>query len=214
MPDFKFEDQYEGLVCGIDEAGRGPWVGNVVAGAVIVLDRNLPAELLDNLNDSKKLSKSKREYLYQLLRQAEKEGKVKIGIGEATPQEIDENNILQATFMAMSRAVINLGVQPNMALIDGNRVPKIFPCSATSIIKGDARSYSISAASIVAKVWRDRELEKLAQKYPYYGFEHNAGYGTKDHIEGIKKYGLIPEHRKSYKPIREFLEGIENNEAV
>lgn len=214
MPDFKFEDQYEGLVCGIDEAGRGPWVGNVVAGAVIVLDRNLPAELLDNLNDSKKLSKSKREYLYNLLRQAEKEGKVKIGIGEATPQEIDQYNILQATFMAMSRAVSKLGVQPQIALIDGNRTPKEFSCQSKAIVKGDARSYSISAASIMAKVWRDKELEVLAQKYPYYGFEHNAGYGTKDHIEGIKKYGLIPEHRKSYKPIKEFLEGIENNEAV
>lgn len=213
MPDFKFEDEYQGFVCGIDEAGRGPWVGNVVAGAVVILDRNLPEELLLNLNDSKKLSKSKREYLYNLLRQAEKEGKVKIGIGEATPQEIDQYNILQATFMAMSRAVSKLGVQPQIALIDGNRTPKEFSCQSKAIVKGDARSYSISAASIMAKVWRDKELEKLAEKYPYYGFERNAGYGTKDHIEGIKKYGLIPEHRKSYKPIKEFIEST-INEAV
>ena len=214
MPDFKFEDEYKGIVCGIDEAGRGPWVGNVVAGAVIILDRNLPQELLKNLDDSKKLSKSKREFLYELLRQAEKDGKIKIGIGEASAQEIDQYNILQATFMAMSRATNQLGINPDMALIDGNRVPKAFPCPVVSIIKGDARSYSISAASIIAKVWRDRELEKLAEKYPYYGFEHNAGYGTKDHIEGIKKYGLIAEHRKSYKPIKEFLEAGNTDEAI
>ena len=214
MPDFKFEDEYKGIVCGIDEAGRGPWVGNVVAGAVIILDKNLSPELLKNLDDSKKLSKSKREFLYTLLRQAEKNGKVKIGIGEASAQEIDQYNILQATFMAMARATNQLGITPNMALIDGNRVPKKFPCPATSIIKGDAKSYSISAASIIAKVWRDKELENLAAKYPYYGFEHNAGYGTKDHIEGIKKYGLIPEHRKSYKPIKEFLEQQEIKEAI
>ena len=205
MPDFNFENQYTGVVCGIDEAGRGPWVGNVVAGAVIIKDQNLNPELLRDLNDSKKLSKSKREYLYRLLRQAETQGKVLIGIGEASPREIDEHNILQATFLAMQRATQNLGCSIDMALIDGNRVPQNFSCPTQAIIKGDARSYSISAASIVAKVYRDQEMEVLAQKYPFYGFEHNAGYGTKDHIEGIKKHGLISEHRKSYKPIKAFL---------
>lgn len=214
MPDFSFEDKYQGVVCGIDEAGRGPWVGNVVAGAVVILDRNLPDDILANLNDSKKLSKAKREILYDLLKVAEQKGQIKIGIGEATPQEIDDNNILQATFMAMQRAVSNLGINPDIALIDGNRCPKIFSCPTSFVIKGDALSYSISAASIVAKVWRDRELEELAQKYPYYGFEHNAGYGTKDHIEGIKKYGLIPEHRKSYKPVKEFLLQAETKQAI
>lgn len=205
MPDFSFEDQFSGVTCGIDEAGRGPWVGNVVAGAVIINDRNLSPELLHNLNDSKKLSKVKREWLYTLLRDAEAKGQIKIGIGEATPQEIDKYNILQATFLAMRRAADNLGCSTDMALIDGNRAPQNFPCKVLPIIKGDARSYSISAASIVAKVYRDKEMEKLAEKYPFYGFEHNAGYGTKDHIEGIKQHGLIPEHRKSYKPIKAFL---------
>ena len=205
MPDFCLEDKCRGIVCGIDEAGRGPWVGNVVAGAVVVLDHHLSPELLNNLNDSKKLSKKKREYLYQLLREAEADGLVKIGVGEATPQEIDEYNILQATFMAMRRAIESLNIKPDMALIDGNRTPQNFPTQVQTVIKGDAKSYSISAASIIAKVWRDREMEQLAQKYPYYGFEKNAGYGTKDHIEGLKKYGIIAEHRKSYRPIKEYL---------
>ena len=204
MPDFSFENEYKGLVCGIDEAGRGPWVGNVVAGAVVIMDKNLSPELLNNLDDSKKLSKAKRERLYELLREAEHAGQIKIGIGEATPAEIDQYNILQATFLAMRRAVENMGVVADMAMIDGNRVPANFPVPARAIVKGDARSYSISAASIVAKVYRDREMEELAKKYPYYGFEHNAGYGTKDHVEGIKEHGLIPEHRRSYRPIKEF----------
>ena len=205
MPDFAIEDSCGGVVCGIDEAGRGPWVGNVVAGAVIVIDRNLRPELLNNLDDSKKLSKTKRERLYALLREEETAGKVVIGVGEATPEEIDKYNILQATFMAMRRAAENLGKKFDIAVIDGNRSPKDFGVPVRTVVKGDAKSYSISAASIVAKVWRDKEMETLAGKYPYYGFEHNAGYGTKEHIEGLKKYGVIPEHRKSYKPIREFL---------
>ena len=205
MPDFSIEDGCKGAVCGIDEAGRGPWVGNVVAGAVVIMSRDLCPELLQNLNDSKKLSKTKREKLYALLREAEKQGQISIGVGEATPAEIDEYNILQATFMAMRRAVENLPKQPDFAIIDGNRAPKNFPLPVKTVVKGDARSYSISAASIVAKVYRDAEMEQLAQKYPYYGFEHNAGYGTKDHIEGLKQHGVIPEHRKSYKPIKEFL---------
>ena len=205
MPDFSIEDGCKGAVCGIDEAGRGPWVGNVVAGAVVIMSRDLCPELLQNLNDSKKLSKTKREKLYALLREAEKQGQIAIGVGEATPAEIDEYNILQATFMAMRRAVENLPKQPDFAIIDGNRAPKNFPLPVKTVVKGDARSYSISAASIVAKVYRDAEMEQLAQKYPYYGFEHNAGYGTKDHIEGLKQHGVIPEHRKSYKPIKEFL---------
>ena len=205
MPDFSFEDQFSGVICGIDEAGRGPWVGNVVAGAVIIKDRNLAPELLNHLNDSKKLSKTKREQLYSLLCEAEAQGQIKIGIGEATPLEIDQYNILQATFMAMRRAAQNLACPIDTALIDGNKTPQNFPCNVQTIVKGDARSYSISAASIIAKVYRDKEMEKLAEKYPFYGFEHNAGYGTKDHIDGIKKHGLIAEHRKSYKPIKAFL---------
>lgn len=205
MPDFKIEDSLGGIVAGVDEAGRGPWAGPVVAGAVVILDRNLDAELLNGLDDSKKLSAKKREKLYNLLFEEEKNGRVAIGIGEASAEEIDALNILQATFLAMTRAVEKLKAIPEIAIIDGNQNPKKFPCPSKTVVKGDAKSMSISAASIAAKVYRDRLMSELAEKYPYYGFEKNAGYGTKAHIEGLKSYGIIPEHRKSYKPIQAFL---------
>lgn len=205
MPDFAFEDKYADLVVGIDEAGRGPWAGPVVAGAVVFLNRNENKELLLNLNDSKKLSAKKRDKLYSLLKEEQAKGNISIGIGEATSQEIDDLNILQATFLAMKRAYQNLDVKPKHALIDGNQIPKNFPCSAQCIVKGDALSMSISAASIVAKVYRDHLMQNLAEEYPFYGFEKNAGYGTKLHIDGLKKCGICPEHRKSYKPIQNFL---------
>lgn len=205
MPDFELEDKCEGLVCGIDEAGRGPWAGPVVAGAVIIKDRNLHPELLSGLNDSKKLTAKKREKLYELLFEEEKNGKLCIGIGEASSQEIDTYNILNATFMAMERARANLAEKPDIALVDGNQKPRQFNCLAQTVVKGDAKSYSISAASIVAKVFRDRLMARLAEKYPYYGFEKNAGYGTAAHISGLKQHGVIAEHRRSYKPIKEFI---------
>ena len=208
MPDWNFENKFNGYICGIDEAGRGPWVGPVVAGAVIFLTRDLNPEILDNLNDSKKLSSKKREWLYDLLIAEEKSGKLTYGIGLASSAEIDELNILQATFLAMKRAAEKLKTKPDFALIDGNRLPKDFICKAECIIKGDALSYSISAASILAKVYRDNLMKEMALEYPYYGFEKNAGYGTKQHIEGLKKYGITPEHRKSYRPIKEFLKAI------
>lgn len=205
MPDFLIEDTFSGMVAGIDEAGRGPWAGPVVAGAVVVLDRNLDPVLLNGLDDSKKLSAKKREQLYERLFEAQEKGQIALGIGQASAQEIDELNILQATFVAMKRAFAALGVKPQIALIDGNQKPKDFPCSTQTVVKGDARSLSIAAASIVAKVYRDRLMADLAQKYPYYGFEKNAGYGTKAHIEGLKLHGIIPEHRKSYRPIQEIM---------
>lgn len=205
MPDFEIENSLDCLVAGIDEAGRGPWAGPVVAGAVVVMDKNLADELINGLDDSKKLSAKKREKLYNLLFEEEKAGKVSIGIGEASAQEIDDVNILQATFLAMKRAAEKLKVKPEAAIIDGNQNPKNFPCKTKTVVKGDARSMSISAASIVAKVYRDRLMAELAQKYPYYGFEKNAGYGTKVHIEGLNAYGITPEHRKSYKPIQAYL---------
>ena len=192
MPDFEFEKEAGGVVAGVDEAGRGPWAGPVVAGAVVIADRNLPEELLTGLDDSKKLSAAKREKLYSALLAAEKAGKLSIGIGEATAREIDEMNILQATFLAMRRAVAKLKVCPEKALIDGNRVPKDFPCPCRTIVKGDARSMSIAAASIAAKVYRDRLMADLARKYPGYGFEKNAGYGTVLHQAGrIGRYRNI-----------------------
>lgn len=208
MPSFEFEDQFEGLVVGIDEAGRGPWAGPVVAGAVVFLSKNIDTFLLDNLNDSKKLSAKKRETLYEKIMEAKDKGDLLVGIGLSSAEEIDNHNILQATFMAMCRAVENLGQKPNYALVDGNQKPKGLNCECSTIVKGDARSYSISAASIVAKVFRDRLMCDLAKQYPYYGFEKNAGYGTKAHVEGLAKYGVLKGvHRESYKPIQEFLVG-------
>lgn len=206
MPDFELEDKYSGIVAGVDEAGRGPWVGPVVAGCAVFLNRNVDERLLQELNDSKKLSKKKREMLYDLLLNEAKCGHILIGIGEASAKEIDDINILQASFLAMKRALKKACLQmPTMLLIDGNREPKDFGCPVKAVIKGDAKSYSISAASILAKVYRDRLMEKMAIDYPGYGFEKNAGYGTKAHIEGLKKFGITPEHRKSYAPIKEFL---------
>lgn len=205
MPDFKFEDKLGSMVAGIDEAGRGPWAGPVVAGAVIFLNRDVDKALLEGLDDSKKLTAKKREYLYGLLFEEQKKGKLAIGIGEASCREIDEMNILQATFLAMRRAYDALGANPKAALIDGNQKPKNFPCPVQTVIKGDALSFSISAASIVAKVYRDRLMADLASRYPYYAFEKNAGYGTAAHIAGLKEHGICPEHRCSYKPIQAIL---------
>lgn len=213
MPDFELEDSIGKLCVGIDEAGRGPWAGPVAAGAVVILDRNLNPELLAGLDDSKKLSSKKREKLYNLLSDEEKSGKVSIGIGLASAQEIDEMNILQATFLAMKRAVENLKVKPEFALVDGNQKPKNLPCSVQTVVKGDGKSMSIAAASIAAKVYRDRLMTALAEKYPYYGFEKNAGYGTALHIQGLKEHGATPEHRFSYRPVREIVEERKNVES-
>ena len=171
MPDFEIESSINKTVAGIDEAGRGPWAGPVVAGAVIIKDRHLDAFLLEGLDDSKKLSAKKREALYEKL----------------------------------FEAVEALREQPEAAIIDGNQNPKGFVCPSRTVVKGDAKSMSISAASIVAKVYRDRLMAELALKYPFYAFEKNAGYGTKAHIEGLKQYGITPEHRKSYRPIQEIM---------
>lgn len=205
MPSFEEENLCGGLVAGIDEAGRGPWVGPVVAGAVVFKTQNIHPYLLANLDDSKKLSAKKREELYALIEQEAKNGNLFYGIGQASAQEIDRLNILNATFLAMRRAYQNLGCAVDMALIDGNRLPKEFECAAKTIVKGDSKSYSIAAASVVAKVYRDALMKEMAKKYTGYGFEKNAGYGTKEHIEGLKKYGVTPEHRTSYRPIKEFM---------
>lgn len=206
MPDFSFENEFDFDVAGVDEAGRGPWAGPVVAGAVIIKNHDLAEDLRAGLDDSKKLTPTKREKLYIRLFEEQAAGRILIGIGEASCREIDEINILQATFLAMRRAVEKLPICPKAALVDGNRVPAPFPCVCRTVVKGDARSFSIAAASIVAKVYRDRLMAELGQKYPGYGFEKNAGYGTAAHIEGLKKQGVTPEHRRSYKPIREFLQ--------
>ena len=205
MPNFEIEDEYEGVIAGVDEAGRGPWVGPVVAGCVVFLDRKVDDFLLNNLNDSKKISKKKREQLYEVLYKEKENGKILIGVGITSAKEIDNINILNASFLAMKRAIDDAKANPCMVLVDGNREPKNFGYKTRAVIKGDAKSYSISAASIIAKVYRDKMMEDMAKKYPGYGFEKNAGYGTKAHIEGLKLYGITPEHRLSYAPIKEFV---------
>ena len=188
--------QYE-FICGIDEVGRGPLAGPVVAGAVV-----LPKESrILYINDSKKLSAKKREELFEVI---QKEA-VSVGIGMASPERIDEINILNASFLAMKRAMAAADIAADMVLVDGNRTPKDFGCAVRAVVKGDAKSYSIAAASILAKVYRDRLMEQMATQYPGYGFEKNAGYGTKAHIEGLKRFGVTPEHRRSYAPVKEFL---------
>ncbi len=178
-----------GSICGVDEAGRGPLAGPVYAAAVI-----LPEGLIiDGLNDSKKLTEKKREMLFDVI----KEEAVAYGIGFATEQEIDEINILQATYLAMRRAIENLQVKADYALIDGNRMPPI-DIPGETIVKGDAKSPSIAAASILAKVSRDRVMYEMAPKYPEYDFAKHKGYGTKVHTEAILKYGPCEIHRKTF----------------
>lgn len=188
-------------ICGVDEAGRGPLVGAVVAGAV-VLD---PENPIEGLKDSKKLTPARREYLYEQIMQKAKAW----GIGEASPAEIDDINILQATMLAMRRAVEDLtnrlGAWPDKALIDGNRCPEL-PIATEAIIKGDAKEPAISAASILAKVTRDRQMQILHQRHPQYGFAQHMGYPTEAHFAALKEYGACPEHRKSFSPVRKVLE--------
>lgn len=205
MPDFELENEVKGVVAGVDEAGRGPWVGPVVAGCAVFLSREVDEWLLANLNDSKKIAKKKREKLYELILAEATKGNMLIGVGEVSAREIDEVNILNATFLAMKRAVDNAGVFPDMVLVDGNRVPRGIEFPVKVVVKGDAKSYSVSAASILAKVYRDRLMENMAKIYQGYGFEKNAGYGTKEHIAGLRKFGVTPEHRRSYAPVKEFL---------
>lgn len=183
-------------VCGIDEAGRGPWAGPVVAGAAI-LD---PALAPPGLNDSKKLSARRREALFEALRAT-----ALIGVGVASVAEIDRLNILQASLLAMARAVAALPVTPAFALVDGRQVPPGLPCPAAAVIRGDARSLSIAAASIVAKVTRDRIMAQLAADWPGYGWERNAGYGVRAHAAALADLGVTPHHRRSFKPVHKML---------
>ena len=192
-------------VCGVDEAGRGPLVGAVVAGAV-VLDPNNPIE---GLKDSKKLTAVRREYLYEQIMEKAKAW----GVGEASPAEIDEINILQATMLAMRRAVedltTRLGAWPDKALIDGNRCPEL-PIAAEAIVKGDTKEPAISAASIVAKVTRDRQMQILHERHPEYGFAQHMGYPTEAHFAALKQYGACDQHRRSFSPVRKVLESTTN----
>ena len=191
-PDLFFERQCCGPVCGVDEAGRGPLAGPVVAAAVILAPDKIP----EGLNDSKVLSQTRRELLLNELAK-----NAQIGIGIAEPEEIDRTNILGASLIAIRRAVLALPCLPDTALIDGNRLPDL-PCEAEYVIKGDARSLSIAAASIVAKVTRDKLMIEADTRYPGYGFAQHKGYATELHRGQIAKLGPCPIHRRSFAPIK------------
>ena len=198
MAHFRIERGYlrEGRwpIAGIDEAGRGPLAGPVAAAAVILDPDNLPR----GLDDSKALSMEAREKLYELI--LKKALAVSVALGSA--REIDRINIRQATLTAMSRAAHGLSLKPKLVLVDGKDVPDGLPCAGEAIIKGDATSFSIAAASIIAKVTRDRLMNRLALHYPAYGFDRHAGYGTKAHVAAIEAHGPCPYHRFSFAPLK------------
>ncbi|MEP4195081.1 MAG: ribonuclease HII [Aliishimia sp.] len=195
MPDYSREEALGGRVAGVDEVGRGPLSGPVMAAAVVLNPASIPA----GLNDSKKLSAKKRELLYPLIM-----AQADVAVGIASVEEIDEINILQASHLAMRRAIEGLQGLDHL-LIDGNLLPKGLTCEATAVIGGDAKSLSIAAASIVAKIRRDRLMVDLAQQHPGYGWETNMGYGSKSHMLALKTLGPTPHHRRSFKPVHNML---------
>lgn len=193
MVNYSIENEYRekgfNVICGVDEAGRGPLAGPVYAAAVI-----LPSDcVIEGLNDSKKLTEKKREALFDEI----KEKALAYGIASADEKEIDEINILNATFLAMKRAIDSLSVKPDLALIDGNQKPHT-DIEEVTVIKGDAKSMSIAAASVLAKVSRDRFMLEMAEKYPQYEFARHKGYGTKLHYEKIAQYGVCDIHRRTF----------------
>lgn len=195
-PDFSLEVAHTGLVAGMDEAGRGPWAGPVVAACALLDAGNLPA----GIQDSKKLSALRRETIFEALLHS-----ARYGIGMASVEEIDTLNILGATKLAMQRAYATMGITVHMMLVDGNQ-PPMLPCKVQAVVKGDAQSLSIAAASILAKVTRDRLMTDMDRLYPAYGFARHAGYGTPAHQKALALHGVCPIHRKSYAPIRALIE--------
>jgi ribonuclease HII len=203
VPTLAIESNYKGLVGGVDEVGRGPLAGPVMAAAAIFLaPHTIPIRLLDGIQDSKKLSRQKRAVLYQELLALDS---FVYGVGEASVEEIDALNILQATFLAMQRAVHALPEHPQTLLVDGKFIPQFEGIRAIPLIKGDDVSLSIAAASIIAKERRDQLMEDLSTHYPLYGWEKNAGYGTKIHRDALIAHGVTPHHRKSFAPVAALL---------
>lgn len=201
MPDFLLEEQYDSATaCGLDEAGRGPLAGPVVAACVYVPHTKKTLPFWNNVNDSKKISAQKREDLFKHIIEH-----CHYGIAEVSVTEIDKINILQASLLAMKRSYEQLTPAPSIALIDGNK-PPLLSCKMQCVIKGDSKSLSIAAASILAKVTRDNIMKEIDQEFPCYGWYKNAGYGTKQHIKAIKTHGITDYHRKSFAPIRQYLE--------
>lgn len=206
-PSFDFENSVRGLntngpqwVVGLDEAGCGPWAGPVVAGAVIFLTQEIPDDIKKFIKDSKTLSPKRREFVYDYFC-AQQGNLLHFSHGEASVEEIEKINIVQASCLAMERAAAGLPFPLSHALVDGFRRPNL-GCPFECIVKGDQRSYSIAAASIVAKVIRDKIMAKLDEEYPHYDWKNNAGYGTPKHQKGLREFGITPHHRRSYEPIR------------
>jgi ribonuclease HII len=209
MPSFRHENRCAEAgavrIAGIDEVGRGPLAGPVVA-AVAVIDRAAAKrKLLRLIDDSKKLTPEEREDAYAAMLSS---GAVRYGVGEASVAEIDAINILQATFLAMRRALQAMAEQPDLVLIDGDRVPPELGCRAETIVGGDARCYSIAAASIIAKVTRDRYMRSLAATFPGYGWETNVGYARPEHLAALTRLGATVHHRRSFAPVRLVLEPV------
>ena len=198
MPHWKLERSVEGIVIGVDEAGCAPLAGPVVAAAV-VLDRKIPRRLARRIDDSKKLPAEEREKIFARL-----PDHAQIGVGQASVEEIEQINILRAAQLAMRRAVDSLGVTPALIIVDGNRLPG-FSFPTQCVVGGDGISLSIAAASIVAKVTRDREMKTLAESFPGYGWETNVGYPTPEHRAAIQRLGLTPHHRRTFRAVYEVL---------
>ena len=194
-PSYKFDQDYETPIIGVDEVGRGPLAGPVISAAIILNKEKIP----EGINDSKKLSKKKREVINEELISQHS-----FAIGMASVEEIDKINILQASLLAMKRAVLNLNIKPQTILVDGNKLPDL-EYNMYSIIKGDSKSISIAAASIIAKVYRDKLMHDLSLQYPGYYWEKNSGYGTKQHLLALNSLGVTPIHRKSFAPIYNML---------
>lgn len=207
MPDYLFENRiltqlklpFDAPVAGLDEVGRGPLAGPVIACAVIINREVLPPPIAAALDDSKKLTAAKREQLYEILANT-----TRYALGQASVEEIDAINILQASLLAMRRAVDALAIQPVAALVDGNRDPGL-PCPSDCIIKGDGKSITIAAASIIAKVTRDRLMADLSKRFPGYGWETNMGYGSKAHLAALQEIGPSQHHRKSFSPVKKLI---------
>ena len=194
-PSYKFDQVYETPIIGVDEVGRGPLAGPVISAAVVLNKEKIP----EGINDSKKLSKKKREVINEELISQHS-----FAIGIASVEEIDKINVLQASLLAMKRAVLNLNIKPQTILVDGNKLPDL-EYNMYPIIKGDSKSISIAAASIIAKVYRDKLMQDLSLQYPGYYWEKNSGYGTKQHLLALDNLGVTPIHRKSFAPIYNML---------
>lgn len=201
MPTFELENGYPGVIAGVDEAGLGPLAGPIVVCACIINSRNLDEFLLLSINDSKQLSHSKREKIFNIITN---NNNFIYNISIVSAEFIDQNGLSYSWKHGVINSITGLKIQPDVCLIDGNRLVEIAGIQTNSVIKGDQKSYSIASASIIAKVTRDRIMQKIHEEFPVYGFNKHVGYGTPKHLEALKKFGATKYHRKSYKPVSRF----------